>query len=390
MKKKIAFLLTAIILITYFFSVNVFADTKSAKTLTDPGDLSIPSTNPDNFNSTWYNGTATTEGEEENKNASIEPGGKTHYTPLRIVARMLLVLAQITNKMLALFTGSEDGTFTIRNTLINKYELFNIKSLISSDSESQTLIGDMTTQIATWFVGIRNLSLVMIAIIFIYIGIRLALATVADEKAEYKKMLMGWVEGLILLVLLHYIIIVFIFLSDWLVSKLTSFLTTDETTVKLEEYILENSSECIYKSSSKWGWLLYGGFYCMLVFSQLQIFIFYMGRLLKVAFLIIISPLVCVTYSIDKIKDGKAQAFGNWIKEFAIAVLAQPLQLLIYLLFIDSAGEILRKNMLFAIVFFMLIPYGTRIFKSVLKFGENSNDFEDVGKSLNELNEMFK
>ena len=46
--------------------------------------------------------------------------------------------------------------------------------------------------------------------------------------------------------------------------------------------------------------------------------------------------------------------------------------------------------MLFAIVFFMLIPYGTRIFKSVLKFGENSNDFEDVGKSLNELNEMFK
>ena len=390
MKKKIAFLLTAIILITYFFSVNVFADTKSAKTLTDPGDLSIPSTNPDNFNSTWYNGTATTEGEEENNNASIEPGGKTHYTPLRIGARMLLVLAQITNKMLALFTGSEDGTFTIRNTLINKYELFNIKSLISSDSESQTLIGDMTTQIATWFVGIRNLSLVMIAIIFIYIGIRLALATVADEKAEYKKMLMGWVEGLILLVLLYYIIIVFIFLSDWLVSKLTSFLTTDETTVKLEEYILENSSECIYKSSSKWGWLLYGGFYCMLVFSQLQIFIFYMGRLLKVAFLIIISPLVCVTYSIDKIKDGKAQAFGNWIKEFAIAVLAQPLQLLIYILFIDSAGEILRKNMLFAIVFFMLIPYGTRIFKSVLKFGENSNDFEDVGKSLNELNEMFK
>jgi len=387
MKKKIAFLLTAIILITYFFSVNVFADTKSTKTLTDPGDLSIPSTNPDNFNSTWYNGTATTEGEEENNNASIEPGGKTHYTPLRIGARMLLVLAQITNKMLALFTGSEDGTFTIRNTLINKYELFNIKSLISSDSESQTLIGDMTTQIATWFVGIRNLSLVMIAIIFIYIGIRLALATVADEKAEYKKMLMGWVEGLILLVLLHYIIIVFIFLSDWLVSKLTSFLTTDETTVKLEEYILENSSECIYKSSSKWGWLLYGGFYCMLVFSQLQIFIFYMGRLLKVAFLIIISPLVCVTYSIDKIKDGKAQAFGNWIKEFAIAVLAQPLQLLIYILFIDSAGEILRKNMLFAIVFFMLIPYGTRIFKSVLKFGENSNDFEDVGKSLNE---MFK
>ena len=387
MKKKIAFLLTAIILITYFFSVNVFADTKSTKTLTDPGDLSIPSTNPDNFNSTWYNGTATTEGEEENNNASIEPGGKTHYTPLRIGARMLLVLAQITNKMLALFTGSEDGTFTIRNTLINKYELFNIKSLISSDSESQTLIGDMTTQIATWFVGIRNLSLVMIAIIFIYIGIRLALATVADEKAEYKKMLMGWVEGLILLVLLHYIIIVFIFLSDWLVSKLTSFLTTDETTVKLEEYILENSSECIYKSSSKWGWLLYGGFYCMLVFSQLQIFIFYMARLLKVAFLIIISPLVCVTYSIDKIKDGKAQAFGNWIKEFAIAVLAQPLQLLIYILFIDSAGEILRKNMLFAIVFFMLIPYGTRIFKSVLKFGENSNDFEDVGKSLNE---MFK
>ena len=98
-----------------------------------------------------------------------------------------------------------------------------------------------------------------------------------------------------------------------MIRLLNNLMVKDSTSMKLEENILKNINENIFKSSSKWGWVLYGTFYILLTFSEVQIFIFYLYRLIKVAYLIIISPLVCVTYSIDKIKDGKAQAFENWM-----------------------------------------------------------------------------
>ena len=389
MKKKIAFLLIAIILAISFFSTSIFADTESdTETPSGEDDIIINGSNPDNFNSAWEKGTVTTYGEEENKNASIEPGDRKSFTPLRLLGRAFLVLPQLANATLSQITsGNEKEPFTIRKTLTNKYYMFDIKNLIEPDvaTSNKSLISSISNNISIWFVGVRNLSAVIIAIILVYIGIRLALATVAEEKAEYKKMLMGWLEGIVLLFLLHYIIIIFIYLSDWMIRLLNNLMVKDSTSMKLEENILKNINENIFKSSSKWGWVLYGTFYILLTFSEVQIFIFYLYRLIKVAYLIIISPLVCVTYSIDKIKDGKAQAFENWMKEFAIAVLAQPLQLLIYVIFIDSAGEILYRNMFFAIIFFLLIPYGSRIFKSVLKFGEDSKDFENAGKFKSQL-----
>ena len=55
-----------------------------------------------------------------------------------------------------------------------------------------------------------------------------------------------------------------------------------------------------------------------------------------------------VTYSIDKAGDGKAQAFGNWLSEFVMNVLVQPLHAIIYLVFsifaiiVNYCGLLLR------------------------------------------------
>ena len=59
----------------------------------------------------------------------------------------------------------------------------------------------------------------------------------------------------------------------------------------------------------------------MLVFQTLGLVISYINRMIKIAFLIIISPLISITYSIDKIGDGKSQALDTWLKEFVYTVL---------------------------------------------------------------------
>ena len=61
------------------------------------------------------------------------------------------------------------------------------------------------------------------------------------------------------------------------------------------------------------GWKL---IYVVLVIYTV-IFVFtYVKRVVYMAFLTIIAPLVALTYPIDKMNDGKAQAFDAWFKEY--------------------------------------------------------------------------
>jgi hypothetical protein len=63
--------------------------------------------------------------------------------------------------------------------------------------------------------------------------------------------------------------------------------------------------------------------------------------MLKLAFLVVIAPLVTLTYSIDKMGDGKAQGLEAWLKEFVFTILIQPFHCVIYMCFIDVAFNIL-------------------------------------------------
>ena len=112
-----------------------------------------------------------------------------------------------------------------------------------------------------------------------------------------------------------------------------------------------------------------------------------------VGFLIMIAPLITVTYAIDKAGDGKAQAFSIWIKEFAVNVLIQPLHALstsfigstnivgtpalfpptmsvkiwspISIVFVLSAGEIAKTSPIIAIAFIMCMGAVERMIKVV-------------------------
>jgi hypothetical protein len=66
--------------------------------------------------------------------------------------------------------------------------------------------------------------------------------------------------------------------------------------------------------------------------------------MVTVAFLITIAPLVTITYSIDKMKDGKSQAFDTWLKEFYSTVLVQPFHCVAYLVLGSSALKVMMPN----------------------------------------------
>ena len=86
-----------------------------------------------------------------------------------------------------------------------------------------------------------------------------------------------------------------------------------------------------------------------------------------------------MTYAVDKIGDDRSQAFDNWKNEFLSAILIRPVQLALYTVFIFSAGEIMSRVPLLAIVLLALLSHTEDVVKQMLlrnngKFGKGLKD----------------
>ena len=118
--------------------------------------------------------------------------------------------------------------------------------------------------------------------------------------------------------------------------------------------------------------------YFILVTQTIGLLISYINRMLKVAFLMIISPLITLTYSIDKMGDGKAQALGTWLKEFVFTVLMQPFHCIIYLVMVSTSIELLNDNVkelgyaVLAIICIRFVKQAEEIVRRIFHFEDDN------------------
>ena len=97
-------------------------------------------------------------------------------------------------------------------------------------------------------------------------------------------------------------------------------------------------------------------------------------RFLEVSFLVIISPLITVTYPIDKIGDNKAQAFSAWMKELISKMSLQLMHGIVYCVFIATAGAIIEHFPLLAIFFFAALTRIEKIVRNIFSLKDKSID----------------
>lgn len=221
--------------------------------------------------------------------------------------------------------------------IFNKVDLVKIDFFNIVDDGS--IVMTIRQGVATWYYVMRIIASGILLVILIYVGIRMAISTVADDKAMYKKMLVDWCASLALVFLLQYIIIFTLTVNNAIIDALSTFMNSNsDISTGIEHVYLE-----IFKMSlgidieSIAATIIY----CILVWQTLGLFISYFNRMLKLAFLIIIAPLITLTYSIDKMGDGKAQALGTWLREFVFTILLQPFHCVIYMSMINIAFSFL-------------------------------------------------
>lgn len=253
--------------------------------------------------------------------------------------------------------------FTIHDAVFNDIEVFDANYLLNNDDgndNNNKYYSSIKKSVAEWYYSIRNIAIIISLVVLIYVGIRMAISTVAEEEAKYKKMLIGWVQSFILIFILHYIILISMALSKGLLDVITAIKPKNAVEAK----IYQDSLIGIYNNPG-WDCVPYALTYWVMVFYQVKFFMLYAKRTLSIAFLIVIAPLITVTYPIDKLNDGKAQAFKAWIQEFEVNMFIQPLHALLYLVFIVSASEIATRAPLFAAIFFMALSRGEKVVKEI-------------------------
>ena len=246
------------------------------------------------------------------------------------------------------------GDFSIESIIFNQaienpIGLISVNFFDKTGSNKDNTNNLIQENIATWYIAIRNIAITILVIVAMYIAIRMLLATTSEKKAQYKEILIYWVQSLALIFVLHYIMIGIIAINDALVKALYK---AGEKVVAgknndIMETLFVNALKAIKITTSMANTFAY----MVLCVVTIMFFISYLKRMMTIAFLITIAPLVTVTYSIDKIGDGKSQALNAWLKEFSYTILIQPFHCITYLALGSIGTQLLTRNDNFADIF---------------------------------------
>lgn len=251
---------------------------------------------------------------------------------------------------------SNSGTLTVitpEDILFNRLAItdinfFNLSSFGTGDhqqslSGSDNPIRSLKQSVANWYMTLRTMAIIVLLCVLIYIGIRMVMASSPETKSNYKKVLVNWVVSLAMVFLLHYIILIALNINNVFVDMISS----------VKDNALPGSNATFF--GSYLGALVQQSFYPLATISWSSAIVYlcivaltfiflimYIKRMITIAFLILISPIITITYSIDKAGDGRAQALSAWIKEFLHNVFIQPFHCLIYVAFVAIAMNILQ------------------------------------------------
>lgn len=289
---------------------------------------------------------------------------------------------------------------------------------------------ELRPTISKWYFALRNLAIVALLSILVYIGIRILISSSADDKAKYKQRMVDWLVAMCLLFFMHYIMAFAVKMTEEIIKAVNSvndpyYITFGDSDSKLKDYKYEAGSgdsegEYIFNVSDGLGKTLhdnniitdYNGKYIFMwptnlmgrarIELQLEptedlteddietrqfgytviylalvmytiLFLFrYLKRVMMLAFLTIIAPLMAMTYPLDKLQDGSAQGFNTWLKEYIFNLLIQPVHLILYTVLIGASMDLIADNIVFALAALGFILQAEKILRKFFGFEKAS------------------
>ena len=254
--------------------------------------------------------------------------------------------------------------------------------------------------VATWYYVMRFLSAAAMLIVFLGVGIKMGLSTIASEKAVYKRMLVDWVVGAIIVFSIHYLMIFVVHLNNVLVTTVkdsakelnkVSMMQLAEKSDEVIEYTNEELEIDIYEAvrTRAYDAKLVNGMigmvmYMTLVYFAIRYTIVYLKRLLTLIVLTLMAPAVGVAYALQKVFSGKSSSLTTWMTEYIMNVLIQVIHAIIYSVFISTALIMSLQSVSGMILALILMNYALKAektFRTIFKMGGNGSLLDDTASA---------
>lgn len=278
-------------------------------------------------------------------------------------------------------------------------------------SDVQSAVQILRETIASWYIALRNLAIVGLLSVLVYVGIRIIISSTASDKAKYKQMFTDWLIALCLLFFLHYIMSFALTIVETLTESIKQTNQSIEVPIQISDikdkynegeygdlldkmkgenggFVTDLMGLARFKAQLNYtgqggngedvvaegarAQMAYTIIYFVLVIYTIMFLFIYIKRMIYIVFLTMISPLVALTYPIDKINDGQAQAFNMWLKEYIFNLLIQPLHLLIYNILLGSAMNLAAQYMIYPLVVLGFMLPAEKILRKFFGFEKSS------------------
>lgn len=283
------------------------------------------------------------------------------------LATLLSLLAQVLFLLLDLVFGvglSGTAAYPFPDKVIFNQIAILDPNFTAPNSESITYaIKDI---INSTFLSLQSIAISVFAIAAMIMGIKLALTTIASEKAKYKQAISKWLIGVIILFMLKYIIAGIFYLNEEIVKAVSAgaaqikfevnvFETIPIFGQSLGTLITEALDALDVKSSvDHYGYLglvlksifegqggdIFSSIIAFIIMGQsIAILLSYFKRLFYSLLLSIVSPLIVAVDTVNKSLGIQSKILSTWMKEFSITVFIQS----IHALFLTIILKILSK-----------------------------------------------
>jgi len=297
----------------------------------------------------------------------------------RIMSDFVKSIADVVNWLIGKVVGRQ---ITLDDIIFNKFpeiriDFFNTDIFGNQvESESELIAGNkelgtigLKEPVTTMYQFFRSIALIGYMIVLVYVGLKIMLSsTTAKKKATYKETFLYWVTGIVILFFMPYYMKYIIALDEGIVTYISDdsgmrsqksregaenatqfnseynngFLKTDFESVI--DYSGKDYMSAIGKLANEKHKLGYSIAYLVLTWQIITMLVYYYKRIFIIALLIMIFPLIALTFVWDKLNDGRSQALSAWTREFTITVFVQVFHAIVYVFVTNAIYSTLQTN----------------------------------------------
>lgn len=382
--KKISLVLLIIVLFNFIFCNFVYAEPNTTNTSTN----TAPSFNVSSMYQADQEGTVEINGYTKEINVTQSVVGAV----LGILISPVVLITETVSGLLNVisvecgyyhtdsdFGADKDKTIKVSSIIFGEFLLFDAGITKTTSNLNSTIIpsklGEVFDSIKETGVAIfeiiRAIAIGIFLVLILVTAIRLSVSDVAEDRAKLKGLIGDWFIGLIFTLCVKYLILLCGILIDSVMESIWLLrLTLEEGNFRSFEFsIYENIFQVLIESGGM-QFFAYSILYILLSLITFKFFFKYVYRVFKVLFLVIISPIVGVIYTLQRAGEKGENAIANWFSTYLITLSIQPIHAIIYLIFMFSASEIAINAPFLGIAFLWMLERSEKVIQAIFRLND--------------------